>query len=109
LRGGEHMSHEARTVTRFSFLWRCGLALLMLASLGSSPATALQETVSVPWRPGNSALLQAGTPEEQGRQAAQGVLPVRIYRPDAPGRIPFVVLLHGCGGLHYETMWQKWV
>jgi dienelactone hydrolase len=103
------MSHKACTLPAvWASMWCGGLALLMLASLGASHATA-QEAVSVPWRPGNSALFQAGTPEEQGKQALQGVLPVRLYRPDVPGRIPFVVLLHGCGGLHYETMWQKWV
>ena len=106
---GKHMSHKACTLPAvWASMWCGGLALLMLASLGASHATA-QEAVSVPWRPGNSALFQAGTSEEQGKRALQGVLPVRLYRPDIPGRIPFVVLLHGCGGLHYETMWQKWV
>jgi dienelactone hydrolase len=104
------MTHDTRIITSVSALmWRCGLGLLILANLGPSTAAAMQETVSVPWRPGNSALFQSGTPEEQGRQATQGVLPVRIYRSDEPGRMPFVVLLHGCGGLHYEAMWHNWV
>jgi dienelactone hydrolase len=36
-------------------------------------------------------------------------LPVQVYRPDGAGQFPFVVLLHGCGGLHQEAMWRAWV
>jgi dienelactone hydrolase len=63
----------------------------------------------MPWRAGNFLLFQEGTREENGVRVAQGALPVRIYRPDGTGPFPFVVLLHGCGGLHQETMWRNWV
>ena len=42
-------------------------------------------------------------------RSPRGALPVRIYRPAAEAPIPFVVLLHGCGGLKYESMWSRWV
>ena len=48
-------------------------------------------------------------PEEKGARAPQGALPVRIYHPAGTGPFPFVVLLHGCGGLHHEAMWRSWV
>jgi dienelactone hydrolase len=54
-------------------------------------------------------MFQAGMPEEKGARAAQGVLPVRIYRPAGSGPFPFVLLLHGCGGLRREAMWRSWV
>jgi dienelactone hydrolase len=37
------------------------------------------------------------------------VLPVQIYRVAATSRSPFVVLLHGCGGLRHDAMWRQWV
>src|SRR5882724_2865248 len=64
---------------------------------------------SVTWRAGNSSLFQEGSREENGARATQGVLPVRIYRPGGAGPFPYVVLLHGCGGLHHEAMWREWV
>ena len=72
------------------------------------PASA-QTTVSVPWRPGNADTFQVGTAEERWGRSPRGALPVTIYRPRADGPVPFVVLLHGCGGLHHEVMWTLWV
>ena len=63
----------------------------------------------VPWRPGNADTFQAGAAEERRARAAHGALPVTIYQPDGAGPFPFVVLLHGCGGLHREAMWTTWV
>jgi dienelactone hydrolase len=36
-------------------------------------------------------------------------LAVTIQRPAGEGRVPFVVLLHGCGGLRHDAMWTQWV
>jgi dienelactone hydrolase len=83
-----------------------------MAVLGGAlvPAWALaQSTVQVPWRPGNVESFQAGAAEERGARATQGSLPVTIYRPDGEGSVPFVVLLHGCGGLKHDAMWRLWV
>ena len=32
-----------------------------------------------------------------------------MYRPAGAGPFPFVVLLHGCGGLTHEASWSQWV
>jgi len=63
----------------------------------------------VPWRAGNAEGFQMGAVEEHRAKSAQGQLPVRLYRPEGPGPAPFVVLLHGCGGLAREAMWTAWV
>ncbi|HEY1266369.1 MAG TPA: dienelactone hydrolase family protein [Candidatus Binatia bacterium] len=52
---------------------------------------------------------QSGTPEEKRARAKEGSLPVTLYRPAGEGHFPFVVLLHGCGGLTAAAMWTKWV
>jgi dienelactone hydrolase len=80
--------------------------LLLLASLRIAGAS---ERVQIPWQPGNDTSFQSGTPEEKRARSKQGSLPVTIYRPAGEGRFPFVVLLHGCGGLSAEAMWTKWV
>ena len=94
------------------------MPLLLLLGIAFSCAWAVSlnsaewtedSSAAVPWRAGNAALFQAGMREENGARAAQGTLPVRIYRPTGPGPFPFVVLLHGCGGLRYEAMWRNWV
>jgi dienelactone hydrolase len=84
--------------------------LVVAMALAILPAAAVaQPTVEIPWRPGNAERFQAGAAEERQAQAAQGTLPVTIFRPAGEGDLPFVVLLHGCGGLKYEAMWSRWV
>jgi dienelactone hydrolase len=75
----------------------------------STAASSGGDAVLVPWQPGNADAFQAGAAEERGARAAQGFLPVTIYRPEGAGPFPFVVLLHGCGGLYHEAMWKTWV
>ena len=53
--------------------------------------------------------VQEGSREENGARAVQGMLPVRINRPDGAGPFPFALLLHGCGGLYQPAMWREWV
>jgi dienelactone hydrolase len=85
------------------------LILLALAAEAAAQASPSPAPVAIPWRPGNAQVFQAGSPEEGGRRAEQGALPATIMRPDGRGPFPFVVLLHGCGGLDAEAMWTKWV
>jgi poly(3-hydroxybutyrate) depolymerase len=70
--------------------------------------TSAQSTAQVPWRPGNAESFQAGAVEERQARSPHGSLPVTIYRPAGEGPFPFVVLLHGCGGLKHESMWSRW-
>jgi dienelactone hydrolase len=84
-------------------------ALVLLLTASCAAAETPVATVAVPWQAGNAANFQAGTPAEHGARAAGGALPLRIYRPEGAGPFPFVVLLHGCGGLHQDAMWTKWV
>jgi dienelactone hydrolase len=86
------------------------LARATILGLCLIPAAARsQVTASVPWLPGNAASFQMGVAEERGARSATGQLPVTIYRPAVEGPIPFVVLLHGCGGLKYAAMWSRWI
>ena len=74
------------------------------------PAWAPAQSMgSVPWRPGNADHFQTGAAEERQARSEQGTLPVTIYRPVGEGPVPFVVLLHGCGVLQYESVWTRWV
>ncbi len=82
---------------------------ILLATLPAGGAGAESSMVEVPWRPGNTETFRAGSPEESGRHSAVGLLPVTIHRPAAEVRAPFVVLLHGCGGLGHDAMWARWV
>src|SRR5262245_47501351 len=83
-------------------------AALLSACSATSPTTRAAprptsgDTVLVPWRPGHATAFQIGAAEEHRVSAAQGLLPVKIYRPDGEGPLPAIVLLHGCGGLHGE-------
>jgi dienelactone hydrolase len=107
------MSKQTPLATRLRApVLRCGIAALTAAALaygGASPVSAAGEAVSIPWRAGNSSVLQAGTREEQGKQSTEGTLPVQLYRHAGAGPAPFVVLLHGCGGLRHDAMWRQWV
>ena len=67
------------------------------------------QMVHVPWRAGNATSFQMGAVEERRVHAAQGRLPITLYRPAGAGPFPFVVLLHGCGGLTHEASWTQWV
>jgi dienelactone hydrolase len=61
-----------------------------------------------PWchgAPVTPGAFQADTLEERHAAATRGLLPVTICRPPGDGPVPFVVLLHGCGGLALEAMW----
>ena len=86
-----------------SVLALIGVAILS-AALPAHGAGAESTTVEVPWRHGNAETFRAGSPEEGGRYSAVGSLPVTIHRPAAEGRAPFVVLLHGCGGLSHDAV-----
>ena len=83
------------------------ICLLAWAAVAAHAATG--ETVQIPWRPGNAGSFQEGAIEEQGTRSATGSLPVTIYKPEGAGPFPFVVLLHGCGGLRARAMWTLWV
>ena len=101
---------EQRALIRLAAAGLLGAALVSACASTSVPTSAQKRpVVLVPWRPGNVDAFQVGAAEEGRTRAAHGRLPVTIYRPESAGRFPFVVLLHGCGGLHREAMWTTWV
>ncbi len=83
--------------------------LAVVSLMASAEISSAAERVVVPWQPGNAMSFQSGTPEEKRARAKEGSLPVTIFRPAGQRRFPFIVLLHGCGGLSAEAMWTKWV
>ena len=97
---------RSRAASRLALLVAVCFACVQFAVAATA---ASSEVVAVPWRPGNADAFQMGAPEERGARAAQGELSVTLYRPDGPGPFPFVVLLHGCGGLSAKAMWTLWV
>jgi dienelactone hydrolase len=96
-------------MTRALIAFALGGAAILSAALPARGAAPEPTTVEVPWRAGNAETFRAGSPEEGGRHSAVGALPVTIHRPAVEGRAPFVVLLHGCGGLGHDAMWAQWV
>ncbi|HUP94142.1 MAG TPA: dienelactone hydrolase family protein [Burkholderiales bacterium] len=97
-----------RSDARANLARRAAFVGLFVTAMHSALA-ATGEAVPVPWRSGNAESFQAGMAEEGHARVAQGSLPVTIYRPAGSGQFPFVVLLHGCGGLKHEAMWSRWV
>jgi dienelactone hydrolase len=89
--------------------YAAALAGLALVSACAATTARPRPAVEVPWRPGNASDFQAGSAEEHRARSATGALAVTVYRPDTAGPAPFVVLLHGCGGLREEGMWTAWV
>jgi dienelactone hydrolase len=85
-------------------------AAALLGAIMLLPAcVSAQSTAQVPWRPGNAENFQEGAVEERRARSPHGSLPVTVYRPAGQGPFPFVVLLHGCGGLKHEATWSRWV
>ena len=103
-----HWAMTTRVLLGLPYTLRFALASVLGAALLASCASTGQ-TVRVPWRAGNAERFQMGAVEEHRAQAAQGVLPVTMYRPAGTDPFPFVVLLHGCGGLTHEASWTQWV
>ena len=90
---------------------RLDAAVLLGATLLSACASAAAPTRPAVRCPGVRATPTPfrPAPPRSGARAPARCPPVTIYRPDGAGPFPFVVLLHGCGGLHREAMWTTWV
>jgi len=80
--------------------------LILLSSLAfgalSMPVSALaQEKVRIPWRP--------GWVSQFDDTQTNGDLEARLFKPANAPKAPFVVFMHGCGGLQLERVahWGK--
>jgi dienelactone hydrolase len=103
------------------------IRLFLIASLLFCGSTSAAETIAIPWNgefahnsnhhwsandkmyadSGFSRFFMNGTPEEAHVVAKSGELKAEMLPPDNVTDLPpFVVLLHGCGGLDQLT--QKW-
>jgi dienelactone hydrolase len=95
--------------------------LLGFLLLVSEPVCAQAEMVSIKWRssapvawvPGNDYIdgytpnFKNATVEERGKTQKEGELAAKLLMPKGMiGRIPFVVLLHGCSGM--TATLKKW-
>jgi dienelactone hydrolase len=77
------------------------LAGLLIGALSVPVSAVAQEKVRFPWHPGWISQFDAAK--------TSGELVARLFRPvDAP-KAPFVVFMHGCGGLQLERVshWAK--
>lgn len=54
---------------------------------------------------GHSRNFQNGAAQEGSRVAKDGELLARLYKPSGNGPFPFVVFMHGCGGIGHTTKW----
>lgn len=100
-------------------LWIVGFAAGLSVSADCAAQLTIRgasvERVSIPWQPGNIAGFWVRSPDGRWQRATHGALPTTIIRPNRPNRpnrqsaVPFVILLHGCGGLGQPAMWWGWV
>jgi dienelactone hydrolase len=74
---------------------------LLLTALALPAIATAQEKVRVPW--------QAGWVIQFDDTHANGNLDASLFRPNSSAKSPFVVFMHGCGGLHMERVahWGK--
>jgi dienelactone hydrolase len=74
---------------------KASLAVLLCHCAVTASAVEPQD-VRIPWQPGRT--------QQFSDSAAQGELGGKLFRPDGPEPRPFVVFLHGCGGLKLDRV-----
>jgi dienelactone hydrolase len=70
------------------------LALLLMSLWTTSVARADAEKITIP-------LIASGKVDARDTSVTGWLL-----RPNGPGRFPAIILMHGCGGLHWRTRWS---
>jgi hypothetical protein len=66
-----------------------------------------ERTFSATYQLGWSKNFMNGFPEENRVVQRDGFLPAEVFKPRGSGPFPFVVLMHGCGGM--DSVAAKWV
>ncbi len=66
-----------------------------------------ERTFSPTYQLGWSKNFMNGFPEENGLIQREGILPAEVFKPKGNGPFPFVVLMHGCGGM--DKVATQWV
>ncbi len=105
------LTHAAMRMSHYRVAAGLVATLLLLDTAGGLAGEKIQvkwngnyphnneRTFSESYQLGWSKNFMNGFPEENGVVQRDGFLPAELFKPNGSGPFPFVVLMHGCGGM----------